>query len=98
MLRRPPRSTRTDPLFPYTPLFRSLERARAQDNVAGGLVADVHAGQQIGVAALEGVGGDEHGILVKHHAVADAAFLDQLDQAGADVVLRMLDTDAADHS
>src|SRR3546814_6958318 len=37
MLRRPPRSTRTDPLFPYTTLFRSasqltfqqaLERAR----------------------------------------------------------------------
>src|SRR3546814_9329805 len=23
MFRRPPRSTRTDPLFPYTPLFRS---------------------------------------------------------------------------
>src|SRR3546814_13052961 len=29
MLRRPPRSTRTDPLFPYTTLFRSnsIERA-----------------------------------------------------------------------
>src|SRR3546814_15040225 len=24
MLRRPPKSTRTDTLFPYTPLFRSL--------------------------------------------------------------------------
>src|SRR3546814_16119791 len=24
MLRRPPRSTRSDPLFPYTPLFRSV--------------------------------------------------------------------------
>src|SRR3546814_5690673 len=24
MIRRPPRSTRTDPLFPYTPLFRSV--------------------------------------------------------------------------
>src|SRR3546814_3313343 len=24
MIRRPPRSTRTAPLFPYTPLFRSL--------------------------------------------------------------------------
>src|SRR3546814_3899778 len=23
MIRRPPRSTRTDPLFPYTPIFRS---------------------------------------------------------------------------
>src|SRR3546814_7568879 len=28
MIRRPPRSTRTDPLFPYTTLFRSLYRLR----------------------------------------------------------------------
>src|SRR3546814_16960985 len=27
MIRRPPRSTRTDTLFPYTTLFRSAERA-----------------------------------------------------------------------
>src|SRR3546814_15137295 len=26
MLRRPPRSTRTDTLFPYTTLFRSIDR------------------------------------------------------------------------
>src|SRR3546814_7443480 len=26
MLRRPPRSTRTDTLFPFTPLFRSVSR------------------------------------------------------------------------
>src|SRR3546814_15112542 len=25
MIRRPPGSTRTEPLFPYTPLFRSLQ-------------------------------------------------------------------------
>src|SRR3546814_19001191 len=28
MIRRPPRSTRTDTLFPYTTLFRSWRRAR----------------------------------------------------------------------
>src|SRR3546814_16284364 len=28
MIRRPPRSTRTDTLFPYTTLFRSRSRAR----------------------------------------------------------------------
>src|SRR3546814_12346406 len=28
MLRRPPRSTRTDTLFPYTTLFRSVQEAR----------------------------------------------------------------------
>src|SRR3546814_9286224 len=33
MIRRPPRSTRTDTLFPYTTLFRSLLIARW--NVAG---------------------------------------------------------------
>src|SRR3546814_1464696 len=39
MIRRPPRSTRTDTLFPYTPLFRSRvdlggERGRAGPAVA----------------------------------------------------------------
>src|SRR3546814_18027542 len=29
MIRRPPRSTRTDTLFPYTTLFRSTDRIRA---------------------------------------------------------------------
>src|SRR3546814_8591890 len=29
MIRRPPRSTRTDTLFPYTTLFRSRKRAAA---------------------------------------------------------------------
>src|SRR3546814_6827912 len=28
MIRRPPRSTRTDPLFPYTALFRSRDHCR----------------------------------------------------------------------
>src|SRR3546814_3370466 len=31
MIRRPPRSTRTDTLFPYTTLFRSLFRAALAD-------------------------------------------------------------------
>src|SRR3546814_16428857 len=32
MIRRPPRSTRTDTLFPYTTLFRSIESARAAED------------------------------------------------------------------
>src|SRR3546814_11216996 len=32
MLRRPPRSTRTDTLFPYTTLFRSVGRCRFHDS------------------------------------------------------------------
>src|SRR3546814_16442094 len=31
MIRRPPRSTRTDTLFPYTTLFRSLDGEEAED-------------------------------------------------------------------
>src|SRR3546814_13662794 len=44
MIRRPPRSTRTDTLFPYTTLFRS----RAVDAVSEQVEADpdvVHAGR-----------------------------------------------------
>src|SRR3546814_2605078 len=35
MIRRPPRSTRTDTLFPYTTLFRSATRATDQREDAG---------------------------------------------------------------
>src|SRR3546814_13811756 len=35
MIRRPPRSTRTDTLFPYTTLFRSLRFPAAPDGGAG---------------------------------------------------------------
>src|SRR3546814_14745071 len=34
MIRRPPRSTRTDTLFPYTTLFRSRGSARAETRTA----------------------------------------------------------------
>src|SRR3546814_9654724 len=33
MIRRPPRSTRTDTLFPYTTLFRSVIRSLTHDGV-----------------------------------------------------------------
>src|SRR3546814_3301901 len=38
MIRRPPRSTRTDTLFPYTTLFRSLPNNRSANS--GGRVID----------------------------------------------------------
>src|SRR3546814_8176093 len=37
MIRRPPRSTRTDTLFPYTTLFRSARRRLHRGPVAGDL-------------------------------------------------------------
>src|SRR3546814_3193266 len=33
MIRRPPRPTRTDTLFPYTPLFRSRQRGKGRAGV-----------------------------------------------------------------
>src|SRR3546814_2342170 len=40
MIRRPPRSTRTDTLFPYTTLFRSYDRAaRIEDEAPGSVQA-----------------------------------------------------------
>src|SRR3546814_13987770 len=35
MIRRPPRSTRTDTLFPYTTLFRSHPRPQALQKIPG---------------------------------------------------------------
>src|SRR3546814_8377103 len=37
MIRRPPRSTRTDTLFPYTTLFRSSRRRHARADAFGGV-------------------------------------------------------------
>src|SRR3546814_14813496 len=48
MIRRPPRSTRTDTLFPYTTLFRSIEHVEAAARGAQprkGVDAAVVAGQ-----------------------------------------------------
>src|SRR3546814_17183437 len=36
MIRRPPRSTRTDTLFPYTTLFRSLPTVKGELELGGG--------------------------------------------------------------
>src|SRR3546814_4323148 len=55
MIRRPPRSTRTDTLFPYTTLFRSLHRlglpVRRGDRAAVEVVAaDHHRRLELSVA------------------------------------------------
>src|SRR3546814_9732343 len=49
MIRRPPRSTRTDTLFPYTTLFRSPVAARRHLRDSG-----------IAIEAKEGHGGRKH--------------------------------------
>src|SRR3546814_12181706 len=71
MLRRPPGSTRTDPLFPYTTLFRSdlevetpgLEARRVQD----ALVVD--PGDPLEIVVLAVVPAADHTLVVdlEHH-------------------------------
>src|SRR3546814_17111152 len=41
MIRRPPRSTRTDTLFPYTTLFRSLNAAQTDLSTTSNNIANV---------------------------------------------------------
>src|SRR3546814_1917896 len=48
MIRRPPRSTRTDTLFPYTTLFRSM-RARTVCVCAGVSEQAIRAGAESGL-------------------------------------------------
>src|SRR3546814_4707843 len=43
MIRRPPRSTRTDTLFPYTTLFRSMTLTQLAGWVAGDTIDDPSA-------------------------------------------------------
>src|SRR3546814_17609294 len=61
MIRRPPRSTRTDTLFPYTTLFRSPEPAQGggdQSTVPAGRDRQAWAGfpWRSGVGAARGAG------------------------------------------
>src|SRR3546814_14945295 len=49
MIRRPPRSTRTDTLFPYTTLFRSIPAQ--QRALVGGFAVEFELGQEVVVAA-----------------------------------------------
>src|SRR3546814_20240705 len=80
MLRRPPRSTRTDTLFPYTTLFRSAgggEGSGATNRRAGAVRAGEgvppHAGgaeaRRVGAGAPPGVGSDLDG--AGRHLVAE---------------------------
>src|SRR3546814_16251039 len=49
MIRRPPRSTRTDTLFPYTTLFRSVARADLGADRAGMLGPLKNAAMRLGI-------------------------------------------------
>src|SRR3546814_18791764 len=55
MIRRPPRSTRTDTLFPYTTLFRSYRRAADRAGVEPHLF---HRGRMVAQRAADRRGAD----------------------------------------
>src|SRR3546814_2891914 len=85
MIRRPPRSTRTDTLFPYTTLFRSdgEDQARQVRRVAGGrraqpleeevLTAGGQRGHRRGVETERADGEHEHGSDVAQPALVREA-------------------------
>src|SRR3546814_15791636 len=52
MIRRPPRSTRTDTLFPYTTLFRSLDIALGIGGVPKGRVIEIYGPESSGKTTL----------------------------------------------
>src|SRR3546814_3223174 len=51
MIRRPPRSTRTDTLFPYTTLFRSTPRPPCRDRAPAGRRCRYRGQRRCGAAA-----------------------------------------------
>src|SRR3546814_3673523 len=56
MIRRPPRSTRTDTLFPYTTLFRSLDHHRNADAPLAGVAARHGVGRAMSAPYAEVIG------------------------------------------
>src|SRR3546814_5552851 len=55
MIRRPPRSTRTDTLFPYTTLFRSSALRAGVDRLSGTAAGDVAV--RVALPRVAGVAG-----------------------------------------
>src|SRR3546814_17936631 len=104
MVRRPPRSTRTDTLFPYTTLFRSDAgadaewlAARVEEVAAEVEMLAVQAGGEAGVV-LDAVGAPQHvhhlGLLDRLAALEDFQ-LRQLAVARAQDALRLVHHPAA---
>src|SRR3546814_15608541 len=56
MIRRPPRSTRTDTLFPYTTLFRSTRAHQRAQIVEAQALHGTRRAKRIRIAARLGVG------------------------------------------
>src|SRR3546814_11265157 len=88
MIRRPPRATRTDTLFPYTTLFRS-DQVGAVARHHGRVVRAGQAGDRahrvpVAVVELEGVEVAQH-----HDAFGRVGDLAPLDPVGEEARLRL---------
>src|SRR3546814_10554468 len=59
MIRRPPRSTRTDTLFPYTTLFRSQRGCRRRSSGARRCETEVFGVLHFGLALGQDLGGGQ---------------------------------------
>src|SRR3546814_18110251 len=105
MIRRPPRSTRTDTLFPYTTLFRADDAAHGRRQLqighdllqplAIGLVGDLarNAPAMGGVGHQHAIAAREREIGGQRRAFVAALFLHDLDEqhlATADDVLNLV--------
>src|SRR3546814_390557 len=83
MIRRPPRSTRTDTLFPYTTLFRSFHPRRGGDRCR-------HMGLVVHVEPADlGFGRERHSLLLRLEEarldpVGQAILDERADEAGQD--------------
>src|SRR3546814_13108448 len=80
MIRRPPRSTRTDTLFPYAALFRSEQAVLAAlgeaETAMGGYRAGLLALQRHQVALEAAQRSHDHA--VRRHAMGDTALVELL--------------------
>src|SRR3546814_6856434 len=85
MIRRPPRSTRTDTLFPYTTLFRSVRTQAAQ------VQARTARRVSVGAAAQRGRSVDRAGILSAIEVLREAA--DHLAEVGEALFTYVLGVD-----
>src|SRR3546814_18209044 len=72
MIRRPPRSTRTDTLFPYTTLFRSIElvaRIETLDDEGAFRLADLENREREDVTDLERARNYRHAVEAYYNGV-----------------------------
>src|SRR3546814_16833239 len=100
MIRRPPRSTRTDTLFPYTTLFRSPCQAFVPEHASLGCLADTLHGLVEIIECGAGSLPHEGKILSNHHgrdAEVDQPFglvaLHRLHDGRHDFAVRLCDVD-----